>query len=100
MFKTYVTIPELEKPHFNCSLVLTQILLNIFGTVCSFYMQIKNKPDVRSKKTIFVGYDKDSPTSLVFFHMPCCFRMQVIMAVLPFAILCGAYSVTNSLKHI
>ena len=39
----------------------------IFGTVCYAYIQDKKKLDARSQKGIFVGYDKYSPSFLVYF---------------------------------
>ena len=40
--------------------------LHIFGTVCYTYEEIKSKLDNRSKRGIFVGYDRESPSYLVY----------------------------------
>jgi hypothetical protein len=40
--------------------------MHVFGTVCFTYEQNKAKLDARSKKGIFVGYDKYSPAYLVY----------------------------------
>ena len=39
----------------------------IFGSTCYAYVQEKKKLDARSSKGIFVGYDKSSPSYLVYF---------------------------------
>ena len=39
----------------------------IFGSTCYAYVQDKKKLDARSQKGIFVGYDRDSPSYLVYF---------------------------------
>lgn len=41
--------------------------MHIFGSVCYAYVQQKKKLDARSEKGIFVGYDKGSPSYLVYF---------------------------------
>ena len=41
--------------------------LHIFGTVCYAYVYRPKKLDPRSKKGYFVGYDKDSPSYLVYY---------------------------------
>ena len=40
--------------------------LQIFGSVCYSFVQSPKKLDARSKKGIFVGYDRDSPSYLVY----------------------------------
>ena len=40
--------------------------MNIFGSVSYAYVQQKKKLDARSEKGIFVGYDKGSPSYLVY----------------------------------
>ena len=39
-----------------------------FGTVCFAHVQTPKKLDARSEQGIFVGYDKESPAFLVYFH--------------------------------
>ena len=41
--------------------------MHVFGTVCFPYVQIKKKLDPRCRRGIFVGYDKNSPSYLVYF---------------------------------
>ena len=41
--------------------------MNIFGGICYAFIQDKKKLDARSEKGIFVGYDKGSPSYLVYF---------------------------------
>ena len=41
--------------------------MHIFGTKCYGYVQNAKKLDARSKKGIFVGYDRDSPAYLVYY---------------------------------
>ena len=41
--------------------------MHIFGTTCYGYVQNAKKLDARSKKGIFVGYDRDSPAYLVYY---------------------------------
>ena len=41
--------------------------MNTFGSLCYAYVQNKTKLDARTKKGIFVGYDKRSPAYLVYF---------------------------------
>ena len=41
--------------------------MHIFGSICYAYVQDKKKLDARSAKGIFVGYDKASPSYLVYF---------------------------------
>lgn len=41
--------------------------MHVFGSVCFAYVQKAKKLDPRSKEEIFVGYDKRSPASLVYF---------------------------------
>ena len=38
-----------------------------FGTICYSYVQQKSKLEPRSKQGVFVGYDKESPTYLVYY---------------------------------
>ena len=40
--------------------------MHAFGTTCYAYVQNAKKPDPRSVKGIFVGYDKESPAYLVY----------------------------------
>ena len=40
--------------------------LHIFGSTCYSYVQNPKKLDARSKKGIFVGYDRNSPSYLVY----------------------------------
>ena len=42
--------------------------LHIFGTICYTYEQQKKKLDNRSKQGVFVGYDRESPSYLVYHH--------------------------------
>lgn len=48
-----------KKPNINS--------MHVFGTVCYSYVQNKTKLDPRSKRGIFVGYDRGSPAYLVYF---------------------------------
>ena len=41
--------------------------LHVFGTVCYSYTHNAKKLDPRSKKGLFVGYDKESPSYLVYY---------------------------------
>ena len=41
--------------------------MHIFGTICYAYLHNQKKLDPRSKMGYFVGYDKDSPSFLVFY---------------------------------
>ena len=41
-------------------------ILHIFGTICYTYEQNKKKLDDRSKRGLFVGYDRESPSYLVY----------------------------------
>ena len=43
-------------------------VLHIFGTICYSYEEIKKKLDDRSKRGVFVGYDRESPSYLVYHH--------------------------------
>ena len=40
--------------------------LHIFGTICYSYEEEKKKLDDRSKRGIFVGYDRESPAYLIY----------------------------------
>ena len=40
-------------------------ILHIFGTICYSYHEDKKKLDDRSKRGVFVGYDRESPSYLV-----------------------------------
>ena len=42
--------------------------MHVFGTVCFAHVQSPKKLDARSEQGIFVGYDKESPAFLVYFH--------------------------------
>ena len=39
--------------------------MHVFGSLCYVYVQNPKKLDARSRKGIFVGYDKNSPSYLV-----------------------------------
>ena len=41
--------------------------MNIFGSTCYAYKNLK-KLDLKCEKGIFVGYDRNSPAYLVFYH--------------------------------
>ena len=41
--------------------------LHVFGSTCYAYVQDKSKLDPRSKKGVFIGYDKYSPAYFVYF---------------------------------
>ena len=41
--------------------------MHVFGSVCFAYVQNAKKLDPRSKEGIFVGYDKRSPSYLVYY---------------------------------
>ena len=41
-------------------------ILHIFGTICYTYEQNKKKLDDRSKRGLFVGYDRESPSYMVY----------------------------------
>ena len=41
--------------------------MQVFGSTCYAYVQNAKKLEARSKKGIFVGYDKESPSYLVYF---------------------------------
>ena len=40
--------------------------MHVFGSLCYVYAQTPKKLDARSRKGIFVGYDKNSPSYLVY----------------------------------
>ena len=42
--------------------------MHVFGTVCFAHVQSPKKLDARSEQGIFIGYDKESPAFLVYFH--------------------------------
>src|SRR6201990_2347916 len=41
--------------------------MHVFGSICYVYSQEKKKLDACSKQGIFVGYDNESPSYLVYF---------------------------------
>ncbi|KAL7646134.1 UNVERIFIED_CONTAM: hypothetical protein RMT77_003035 [Armadillidium vulgare] len=41
--------------------------MHVFGSICYAYSHEKKKLDARNKQGIFVGYDNESPTYLVYF---------------------------------
>ena len=41
--------------------------MNIFGSTCYTYKNLKKKLDPKCEKGIFVGYDRNSPAYLVFY---------------------------------
>ena len=41
--------------------------MHVFGSTCYAYVQNAKKLDARSKRGIFVGYDKESPAYLVYY---------------------------------
>src|SRR6218665_763144 len=40
---------------------------SVFGSTCYAFVQDKRKPDPRSAKGVFIGYDHESPAYLVYF---------------------------------
>ena len=42
--------------------------MNIFGSTCYAYKKLKTKLYPKCEKRIFVGYDRNSPAYLVFYH--------------------------------
>ena len=41
--------------------------MHVFGSTCFAYVQKGKKLDARSKKGVFLGYDRESPAYLVYF---------------------------------
>ena len=41
--------------------------MHVFGSICYSYVQNKTKLEPRSKRGIFVGYDKESPAFLIYY---------------------------------
>ena len=52
---------------FNDRLGKTPYNMHVFGAVCYAYVQGSKKLEPKSKEGIFVGYDKNSPTYLVYY---------------------------------